>query len=332
MSPADAPDRNPSVYVMPDGMPLAVDVALATGRPLLLRGDPGSGKSSLARHIAHQRKWRYYEHVVTARTQARDLLWTYDSVHRLADAQTRWAREERYEWQDHRYVEPGVLWWAFAPGRARRRGVPGDGPLPAGFEATDPCRPRDGEVSGNHAVVLVDEIDKADPDLPNGLLVPLGSGEFDVSDIGETVRKEPPAGAAAGAGAQHLVVVTTNEERELPPAFLRRCVVAWVPDADHGKLVEIAVAHLAAEEGAVTAADRALADALAGALVEAREQAVAANLRKPSTAEFLDAFRACRQTGVRPGDDRWELLRRLVLVKTRPTAGVAAAGGGGGGR
>ena len=65
----------------------AVRVAEATGRPLLLRGEPGSGKSSLAAYIARQRDWRYYEHVVTSRTQARDLLWTFDSVRRLADAE-----------------------------------------------------------------------------------------------------------------------------------------------------------------------------------------------------------------------------------------------------
>jgi len=83
-----APDpRDGLVYVMTHEIDLAERVALATGRPLLLRGDPGSGKSSLAAHVAQRRGWRYYEHVVTSRTQARDLLWTFDSVRRLADAE-----------------------------------------------------------------------------------------------------------------------------------------------------------------------------------------------------------------------------------------------------
>ena len=120
----DAPDpRDGRVYVMSDDIDLAVRVTLATGRPLLLRGDPGSGKSSLAAYIARQRGWRYYEHVVTSRTQARDLLWTFDSVRRLADAQ---VLQGGATLSDYDYVEPGVLWWAMARDSAWRRGAPDD--------------------------------------------------------------------------------------------------------------------------------------------------------------------------------------------------------------
>src|SRR5262245_25859214 len=108
-----APDqRDGRVDLLDDDLQLAIDVALATGRPLLLRGDPGSGKSSLAAYIARQRGWHYYEHVVTSRTQAQDLLWTFDHVRRLADAQSLRRGEALDEF---RYVEPGPLWWAFSP-------------------------------------------------------------------------------------------------------------------------------------------------------------------------------------------------------------------------
>src|SRR5689334_16337632 len=88
--PPASPDRRDGrVYVMPDDLALAVDVARATGRPLLLRGDPGTGKSSLAAHLALQQDCRYYEIVVSSRTQTQDLLWSFDMVRRLADAQLR---------------------------------------------------------------------------------------------------------------------------------------------------------------------------------------------------------------------------------------------------
>jgi MoxR-like ATPase len=104
----NAPDRpDGRAYVVRGDLDLAVEVALITGRPLLLRGDPGSGKSSFAAHVAWTRGWAYHEHVVTSRTQAPDLLWSFDHVLRLADAQAQRLRP------DDTYVEPGVLWKAF---------------------------------------------------------------------------------------------------------------------------------------------------------------------------------------------------------------------------
>ena len=107
------PDRRDGrVYRYDPPLKLAVEVALVTGRPLLIRGKPGSGKSSLAAYVARNLGWRYYEHIITARTQARDLLWTYDVVRRLANAQTRRKKSDP-DLYDFDYVEPGVLWWAF---------------------------------------------------------------------------------------------------------------------------------------------------------------------------------------------------------------------------
>ncbi|MGV9941456.1 AAA family ATPase [Streptomyces sp. NPDC003401] len=350
----DTPDRSDGrVYVMPDDLRFAVRVALVTRRPLLLRGMPGSGKSSLALYIATRMNWRYYEHVVTYRTQPRDLLWSFDSVRRLADAQVAVRRGRTPD--DASYVEPGVLWWALAPRSARRRG------RPEGSGVVDPCPDPFEEVNAarrpDRAVVLIDEIDKADPDVPNSLLVPLGSHRFTVAEIGREIRTErpeetagepfegepsrggPPEGdlpagdspegefpvrADDERGARHLVVLTTNEERELPQALLRRCVVHVLPEHDRAMLVRIAEEHMALWPGGVTDAARDLADAVAGELMKVRQHADKQGVRRPSTAEYLDALLACRSLGIRPGDREWQLLTRNVLIKPQQMAGDRA--------
>ncbi|WP_329333210.1 MoxR family ATPase [Streptomyces sp. NBC_00663] len=298
----DAPDRHDGrVYLMHQRIKLAVDVALATGRPLLLRGEPGSGKSSLAAHIAFTRRWRYYEQVVTSRTQGRDLLWTYDHVRRLGDAQ---IRRPGTELDDAAYVTPGPLWWAFNPLSA------------GGDRETKRVDPREEVNRGREqhsAVVLIDEIDKADPDMPNSLLVPLGSHRFTVQETGEEVGKHVPSeGEEPG---RHLVIITTNEERELPQAFLRRCVVLMLEEPDQTRLVKIAEKHFQTAVGAFTAADRALAEELADALVETRTYAKQQGLRPPSTAEFLDALRACKELMIDTEHPDWGELKKLTLLK-----------------
>src|SRR5215831_15257249 len=95
------------VYDAKGRITLGVNVALATGRPLLVRGRPGSGKSSLAADVAQRLGWRYYEDTITSRTRARELLWSFDAVRRLSDATT--AGDLRHQLA---YVMPGVLWWA----------------------------------------------------------------------------------------------------------------------------------------------------------------------------------------------------------------------------
>jgi MoxR-like ATPase len=310
-----APDhRDGRAYSMTPELDLAVQVALATNRPLLLRGEPGSGKSSLAAFIARRRHWRYYEHVVTSRTEATDLLWTFDAVRKLADAQVSRAADL----DDHAYVRPGVLWWALAPKSARSRGRD-NAAAPGAPLATDPALPIHGERSPlpDHAGILIDEIDKSEPDVPNNLLVPLGSHQFMVDHIDTMIAKEPPVTSQSTALSRHLVVITTNEERDLPQAFLRRCVVAWLPRPDSDRLVTIARMHLDVYEGGCTAADLRLAAAVAKELERTWQDADRRGIRGPSTAEYLDAVRTCRSLGVGVDDPEWAGIRDLVLVKSR---------------
>ena len=195
---------------------------------------------------------------------------------------------------DHPYVEPAALWWAFESGSAARRGATGSRPVP--FELPDPAAFGSREAP---AVVLLDEIDKADPDVPNSLLVTLGSLRFVVEELPvAVVAAEPP-----------LVVITTNGERALPDAFVRRCVVLNLADPTKAQLLSIADAHLGPEPNEQVG----LRDALATLVEDARKE----TKRVPSTAEFLDALRACRELKIDPRTrkDEWSLLQALVFEK-----------------
>lgn len=287
--------RDGAVYVYSDAARNAVKVALATGRPLLVFGDPGSGKSSLASCVARYLGFRYYETLVTSRTQARDLMWTFDAVARLADAEAGLVEQtaDRY-----RYIEPAALWWAFDPKSASRRG---------GTEVllSDPGRifPGSPGDQSDRAVVLIDEIDKADPDVPNDLLVPLGALTFRVKEIELQVD--------GNRNAAPLIIITTNEERDLPSAFLRRCVQVRLPipqDADY--LVRIADAHFGDVHNAVY---RDVADAFQRIRTNKENR----GQRPVSTAEYLDAVRACLLIeGARPPDGpMWTAVRETLLAK-----------------
>ncbi|MER6638523.1 AAA family ATPase [Streptomyces microflavus] len=309
------PDRRGGlVYDLSDDLRLAIDVALATDRPLLLRGDPGSGKSSVAAYYAEQASLRYFEHVVTSRTQATDLLWTFDSVRRLADAQARGGCKP-----DPEYVRAGVLWSAFAPASA----------LTTGRSATSLSHSEmSGESNELHvaeegssgAVVLIDEIDKADPDVPNSLLVPLGSQKFTVAETGAEIDREATAGPI-------LVIITTNGERQLPEAFLRRCVTYTLPGPTYESLVRIAELHLPAEEITLDHATLSLVRELARVLITVRERGASGRERLPSTAEYLDALRACIKLGVTPQHPDWQLVQNLTMVKTAQQKGLTNASG-----
>jgi MoxR-like ATPase len=284
---ADRRDGETYVYYHPD-ISLAVNVALITGRPLLVEGPSGCGKSTLALNVALSLGWRYYEHVVTNRSEAQDLLWSMDNIRRLNDAQVQ-------QLQPHQaYVEPGILWWALDPSSAARRGAAHV--VPEDQWAEDPNL----GVVDERAVVLIDEIDKADPDMPNGLLVPLGSQQFTVMPCGFTVR----------ASVLPLVVITTNNERELPRAFLRRCVILELPNPDVDVLVEIAQA----VDQSARYDEQFLRD------IARHVMRVSGNGQDEwhcSTAEFLDTVRACHELGLTPDHDDFQRLTRITLRKSR---------------
>jgi MoxR-like ATPase len=293
--------RDGLVYVYNERIELAVNVALATGRPMLVRGPSGGGKSSLARNVARRLKWRYYERVITSRTQAHDLLWTFDALRRLGDAQARRLKEEAAH-----YVEPGVLWWAFDPASAARRGLP-EGGSPK-TPAEDPgAGPKD---SG--AVVLLDEIDKADPDVPNNLLVPLGSFEFRVRETNTPVVARRPL----------LVLITTNDERVLPAAFLRRCVVLKLDAPLVDDLVGIAEKHYGPDVLGIyrPVAERVVQLAPGGGAKGAARKDDAAP-SGPSTAEYLDTVRAFSDLSLDPlKEEEWQLVSAATLSKRQTPA------------
>jgi MoxR-like ATPase len=290
---AEAGDQRVApVYVYDDRLILAVNVALASRRPLLVRGPSGCGKSSLARNVADVLRWRYYEQVITSRTEARDLLWQVDLLRRLHDAQ-RHALGESYA----PYIQPGVLWWAFSPHTATWRGQP---PGTDGItQVPDPSTGR----RADRAVVLLDEIDKADPEVPNNLLVPLGSLYFEVEEINHTPVRTDETHAP-------LVIITTNDERDLPKAFLRRCVEVTIDWPTRSRLVEIAGAHF-------TRVTRKEIDEVLVALFGEAAEEHASDPIEMSPAELIDTIRAVRDLGVRctPGSMAWEALAGMTVWK-----------------
>ena len=196
-----------SVHLFRPDTVAALRAAEATGRPLLVRGLPGVGKSETARAAAAFAKRPFLSLVIDGRTEPDDLKWRVDAVKRLSDAQAHRALDERH------YVRPDVLWWAFdwKDALEQERRARGD-------SAPERPRPAKWQVGQDRAVLLIDEIDKADPDLPNALLEVLANRGF-----------TPPFADAqpvcCSEATRPLILITTNEERELPAAFLRRCLV-----------------------------------------------------------------------------------------------------------
>jgi MoxR-like ATPase len=225
----------------------ALTAAFAAGRPLLVRGEAGSGKSQLARVAAHlMGNAPLFIEVIHARFEALDLLYRFDAIERLADAQA-----QRLNRNNDKYVKKGRMWLA----------------LESCTESTTPA-------------LLIDEIDKADADIPNALLEVLGNRSFTVPPLGH--RR-----IGAGNGRLPLIIITTNEERELPAAFVRRCMVLNLnPPADKGRFIDWLVqrgrvhSHLAVEEP--------VQDALAEQVWADRETAQAAGYPKVGLAEYID--------------------------------------------
>jgi MoxR-like ATPase len=289
------------VYVYRDRIVLAVNVALATGRPLLIAGEPGSGKSTLARNVAAVLGWWYYKAMITSRTQANDLLWTFDALRRLNDA---YDPNATLRSKQH-YIEPGTLWWAFDPATAEQRGT--QQLLEAEARARNPGTLGDSDYA---AVVLLDEIDKADPDVPNDLLEPFDLGAFTVRETNDRVESK----------RRVLLMLTTNGERELPPAFMRRCVTLVLDEPDEDWFVRIA-------EQRFGAGDADLHRDVARHVMTLRQKAEQLGVREPSTGEYLDALTACKDLGVGTGGDAWSQFVRTVLWKHEVPAEQAAEAG-----
>ena len=294
--------RPGDVYVYRPEVVLALNVALAARRPLLISGEPGSGKSTLAQNVAAVLGWRYYKHMITSRTQGSDLLWTFDTLRRLNDAN---AKRKQLR-PDHAYVEPGTLWWAFDPDTATHRGKT---KLSLNDRARDPWRGKPNDA----AIVLLDEIAKADPDVPNDLLEAFDLRAFTVRETRDRIE--------ASADRDVLLILTTNGERELPPAFMRRCVTLVLglePEKEVDWLVDIARRRDAT-------VDEALAREIAREVAKLRQHARSESLRPPGTAEYLDALEACRALNVRMGTPTWKLIEQNVLWKRERAIPAAPA-------
>lgn len=277
----------------------AIKAAQGALRPLLLRGEPGVGKSQLAAAAAKVLGLPLISQVVTARTEAQDLHWTFDAVARLGQAQIfsvpGGSGGDLTELDELKYLQPGPLWWALdwegASAQVARTRLKSSGRrAPEGWDCT------------RGTVLLIDEIDKADPDLPNGLLETLGNGEFHVPYGDITVRcpeKHTPP----------LVIITTNEERELPAAFLRRCLVLQfeMPPKGHD-LVDFLAGRGHAHFG--DKLSKAVYKAAAEQLVKDREQQSHA-LVKPGQAEYLDLLRALPKIAGDKEDKQLEALRKI---------------------
>jgi MoxR-like ATPase len=268
------------VYVYDERTVRAVNVAGVTGRPLLVEGPSGCGKTSLAEHIAYVMNWSFIPFTVTSRTQAGDLLYSIDQLKRLRDAQAREPVDDMTK-----YVKPGVLWKAFDDRDAESLKNTPD--LPRDRD------PFDLPKRDNGAVVLLDEIDKADPDVPNNLLLPLGSYKFRVDELKIEVR----------ASRIPLVILTSNGERKLPDAFLRRCVNLEVSRPDRAKLLSAGHAHFPRAGGGLL---EKIADLL---LRGTSERAV------PSTAEYIDTVRASISMHIDPDGPDWTWLTEITAWK-----------------
>ncbi|WP_159952081.1 MoxR family ATPase [Rhizobium sp. 18065] len=236
-------------YVADKDLMIAVNAAIALERPLLVKGEPGTGKTELARQVAAALGLEMIEWNVKSTTKAQQGLYEYDAVSRLRDSQLGDPRVNDVG----NYIRRGKLWQAFA---AERK-----------------------------CVLLIDEIDKADIEFPNDLLQELDRMEFHVYETGELVK----------ARVRPIVIITSNNEKELPDAFLRRCFFHYIrfPEAD--TLARIVEVHYPGIKQTL----------LRNALTQFYEIRETPGLRKkPSTSEALDWIRLLVADDIDPADLR----------------------------
>ena len=184
-------------YVATDDLRMAVNAAVVLERPLLIKGEPGTGKTMLAEEVAEGLGKRLIQWHIKSTTKAQQGLYEYDAVSRLRDSQLGDAKVQDIA----NYIKQGKLWEAFD--------------------------------SDEQVVLLIDEIDKADIEFPNDLLVELDRMEFFVYETGETIK----------AKQRPIIIITSNNEKELPDAFLRRCFFHFINFPDRDTMREIVAVH-----------------------------------------------------------------------------------------
>jgi MoxR-like ATPase len=234
-------------YIATDDLTVAVNAAVVLQRPLLVKGEPGTGKTELARQVAQALGMPLLEWHVKSTTKAQQGLYEYDAVSRLRDSQLGDARVNDVK----NYIRKGKLWQA--------------------FEAEE------------RVVLLIDEIDKADIEFPNDLLQELDRMEFFVYETGEVIK----------ARQRPIVIITSNNEKELPDAFLRRCFFHFIRFPEMETLRQIVEVHFPGIKAAL----------LTTALTQFYALRETPGLKKkPSTSEVLDWLKLLLAEDLRPED------------------------------
>ena len=219
-------------YISTTDLTVAVNASIALEKPLLVKGEPGTGKTELARQIASGLKLKIIEWNIKSTTKAQQGLYEYDAVSRLRDSQ---LGEEIKDIS--RYIKKGKIWES--------------------FETT------------KKSVLLIDEIDKADIEFPNDLLQELDKMEFYIYETGEVVK----------ANHRPIIIITSNNEKELPEAFLRRCFFHYIQFPEIDTLKKIVEVHFPEIK-------KSLLDSALKKFFQIRE--VPGLKKKPSTSEALD--------------------------------------------
>ena len=253
-------------YIASDDLAVAVNAAVTLERPLLVKGEPGTGKTELARQVSSALGMPIIEWHIKSTTRAQQGLYEYDAVSRLRDSQ---LGDEKVH-DIGAYIKRGKLWEAFS--------------------------------AEERVVLLIDEIDKADIEFPNDLLQELDRMEFHVYETGETVR----------AKSRPVVIITSNNEKELPDAFLRRCFFHYIRFPDMEVLKAIVGVHFPGIK------ERLLTTALTE-FFEVRD--TPGLKKKPSTSEVLDWLKLILAEDLSPEDLRRQgsnVLPKLhgALLKT----------------